>query len=263
MYSKNDYRYYLEHQLMMSDDYLAHYGVMGMKWGVRNDNRIAKLSSRHAKNDAKISKYQAKLNTVSAQKRAAKASKFKAKQSKYDRKAAKARARLAKGKNISTKQMKRIMKAEKYAAKTAQYSYKNDKLQAKINRLTYKNVKLDKKISKLNKPSRAGARAYQRGLNHLDTVKVRSLYEARTSTNANRSSKAAKKYSDSVTNIAKTTKDAKNRGYNVTTRDTQRWVNPAETAAYAVATAALPVHYTNVKHAPGTKYVVKKPKKKR
>ena len=32
MYSKNDYRYYLENQLMHSDDYLAHYGVKGMKW---------------------------------------------------------------------------------------------------------------------------------------------------------------------------------------------------------------------------------------
>lgn len=32
MYSKNDYRYYLEHRLAESDDYLAHYGVKGMKW---------------------------------------------------------------------------------------------------------------------------------------------------------------------------------------------------------------------------------------
>ena len=32
MYSKNDYRYYLEHRLSESDDYLAHYGVKGMKW---------------------------------------------------------------------------------------------------------------------------------------------------------------------------------------------------------------------------------------
>lgn len=32
MYSRNDYRYYLENQLFTSDDYLAHYGVKGMKW---------------------------------------------------------------------------------------------------------------------------------------------------------------------------------------------------------------------------------------
>lgn len=32
MYSDNDYRYYLERQLMESNDFLAHYGVKGMKW---------------------------------------------------------------------------------------------------------------------------------------------------------------------------------------------------------------------------------------
>lgn len=32
MYSKNDYLYYLENQLEHSDDYLAHYGIKGMKW---------------------------------------------------------------------------------------------------------------------------------------------------------------------------------------------------------------------------------------
>ena len=31
MYSKNDYRYYLEHR-MSEENYLAHYGVPGMKW---------------------------------------------------------------------------------------------------------------------------------------------------------------------------------------------------------------------------------------
>lgn len=35
MYSKNDYRYYLENQLAHSDDFLAHYGVRGMKWRKR------------------------------------------------------------------------------------------------------------------------------------------------------------------------------------------------------------------------------------
>lgn len=34
MYSKNDYRYYLEHR-MREENYLAHYGVKGMKWNKR------------------------------------------------------------------------------------------------------------------------------------------------------------------------------------------------------------------------------------
>ncbi len=32
MYNRNDYRYYLERRLYESDDFLAHYGVKGMKW---------------------------------------------------------------------------------------------------------------------------------------------------------------------------------------------------------------------------------------
>lgn len=42
MYSRNDYRYYLENHLMHSDDYLAHYGVKGMKWKKRRTLRTLK-----------------------------------------------------------------------------------------------------------------------------------------------------------------------------------------------------------------------------
>lgn len=44
MYSKNDYRYYLEHRLSNSDDYLAHYGVKGMKW----KKHLKKVLSKYA-----------------------------------------------------------------------------------------------------------------------------------------------------------------------------------------------------------------------
>lgn len=37
MYSKNDYRYYLEHR-MAEENYLAHYGVKGMKWKHRKND---------------------------------------------------------------------------------------------------------------------------------------------------------------------------------------------------------------------------------
>lgn len=50
MYSKNDYRYYLENQLIHSDDYLAHYGVKGMKWKnhkkVTLENRVDPYTGR-------------------------------------------------------------------------------------------------------------------------------------------------------------------------------------------------------------------------
>lgn len=60
MYSKNDYRYYLEHRLAESDDYLAHYGVKGMKWKkhlkramVPNDLTFEKKAYKWGDNTAK------------------------------------------------------------------------------------------------------------------------------------------------------------------------------------------------------------------
>lgn len=45
MYSKNDYRYYLENQLAHSDDFLAHYGVKGMKW--KNHKKTSNIEVNH------------------------------------------------------------------------------------------------------------------------------------------------------------------------------------------------------------------------
>ncbi len=46
MYSKNDYRNYLEHRLMESDDYFAHFGIPGMKW--RKHKKKAELAEADA-----------------------------------------------------------------------------------------------------------------------------------------------------------------------------------------------------------------------
>lgn len=48
MYSKNDYRYYLEHRLAESDDYLAHYGIKGMKWKKRLKRGINTIKNEAA-----------------------------------------------------------------------------------------------------------------------------------------------------------------------------------------------------------------------
>ena len=200
MYSRNDYRYYLEHQLMISDDYLAHYGVMGMKWGVRKDS-YTRLSDRRASNSAKIEKYQQKLNTVGAKNRAAKAAKFKAKQDKYDRKAAKARKRLAQGKNISTKQLKRIAKAEKYRAKTAKYSAKNDKYQAKIAKYEKQNTRIDKKINRMTKRDLRYQKSEMRRLDTREN-RVASAYEKKASKYSERgNTKASRRYSIMAKNV--------------------------------------------------------------
>lgn len=276
MYSRNDYRYYLQRQLMASDDYLAHYGVLGMRWGVRNDNRISKLSSKHTKNDTKISKYQSKLNTVGAKKRDARAAKYKVKQARYDRAAARAKSRLARGKKLSRSQTKKIIRAEQLRARAAKNSRYNDNLRAKIARLEAKNTKLDKKISKLSKPSRAGARAYKKALNNLDKKMVRDLYTTKTSQNSDRVAKAKARRKSSQAEVKATIKDAQRRGYEVSSKTTVRnaapyrqaaasaLLGPAVGAGYAMARNSYDKkNYGTTSYMEGTKYSVKKPKKKR
>ena len=256
MYSRNDYRYYLERQLLVSDDYLAHYGVMGMKWGVRHDERRAALVSKRNANTAKISNYQNKLNTVGAQKRAAKAAKYQHKVDKLQRKASKAQQRLAKGKNLSKGDMKKLTKYESYKAKVAKNSVKNDKYQMKISHLQAKNAKLDKKIAKMDKPSRMGAFAYQTGLNSLDSGRAKNLYKSKNNLTQKGRDKATKLYNEHNTQISDTIKDAKKRGYDLNSRPTSRVVS----STYIPTPYFSYYSYTS---APGTQYTVRRPKKKR
>lgn len=209
MYSKNDYRYYLEHQLLVSDDYLAHYGVLGMKWGVRHDEqRRSSLMSKREKNNTKIVKYQNKLNTVGAQKREARAAKYQHKVDRLQRKASKAQKRLAQGKKVSNRQMKKLVKYETYKAKVAKNSVKNDKYKMKISDLQAKNSKIDKKIGK----------TYQRELNGINK-------EMRKDTNTKSYQNDLKKKS------RQTILDAQQNGYDVIAKDRR---NPKRGTKYKV-----------------------------
>ena len=210
MYSKNDYRYYLEHRLLVSDDYLAHYGVIGMKWGVRHDERRASLVSKRDANIAKIATYQNKLNTVGAQKRAARAAKYQHKVDKLQRKASKAEKRLAKGKNLSKSQMKKLMKYETYKAKVAKNSAKNDKYQMKISQLQAKNAKIDKKIGK----------SYAKDLNKLESQIWNEMYRKHGS------EKEAQKVVNGIAATQKQLYNEASTGYEVTKKGNKYRVKP-------------------------------------
>ena len=54
MYSKNDYRYYLENQLVHSDDFLAHYGVKGMKWKKHKTGSLQDIFDLMGQNSRKL-----------------------------------------------------------------------------------------------------------------------------------------------------------------------------------------------------------------
>lgn len=260
MYSKNDYRYYLQARLAHSDDFLAHYGVLGMKWGVRNDNRIASYREKQSSNQQKINEYTAKLNTVGAKNRAAKAAKYQAKLSKLEKKASKARAKLAKGKAISKGQAKKIAKAEKYRAKIAKNSAKNDKYQSKIAKLEKKNAKLDKKINKMSQPSRKGAKAYKKELNRLDQKTIEKAYQTQVSRKPATKEKLKTEFSDYVTERNATIEDATRRGYEVSSKPKMRNVSPATTAALFALSGG---NIYSARRMKGTKYSVKKPTDKK
>ena len=70
MYSKNDYRNYLEHRLAESDDFLMHWGIKGMKWRnkyERRADRYDKSSETLANRTSSSSQYLSKhgINPVS------------------------------------------------------------------------------------------------------------------------------------------------------------------------------------------------------
>ena len=106
MYSKNDYRYYLEHQLFTSGGYLEHYGVTGMHWGIRRyqpystvprksgeggketglAKKKTKIKALQDRNSAKIKSYRKDSNSSWDKKRIAN---LESKNSKFDKKLSK------------------------------------------------------------------------------------------------------------------------------------------------------------------------------
>lgn len=114
MYSKNDYRYYLEHRLAESNDHLAHYGVKGMKWHKRR-------TLQAIQDVGQLTGYKGFLSYVDAEKKTKEASSKRAKKLLMDKVGESAKKSAEKTKMIRKKEPQ-IKAASRLLAAEAAYT---------------------------------------------------------------------------------------------------------------------------------------------
>lgn len=127
---------------------LYHYGVLGMKWGVRKDPR----SSRRSISDEDLSSRINKLDTKTG-KLDTKARKYSAKAAKYNRKANKAK-RIAANPIIGRTDFREAANytALRFEGKGLKYTHKSEKLNTKASKLRQERIKLGKeRVDRLKK----------------------------------------------------------------------------------------------------------------
>lgn len=134
--------------------YLAHYGVVGMKWGVRHDKEKAlgkglkAISGQQTKADkyrSKAAGIDAKIATSSSMARARK------RKLKYEAKAAKYYKKSNRLVSSDSARAKNLQKAHVFEQKSKGLGSREMKLTAKSNQLKYKAAKIDRKSAKLGK----------------------------------------------------------------------------------------------------------------
>lgn len=117
--------------ILTSNGELYHYGIPGMKWGVRKSR--ANLVKRAGKAATKVNKYVEKKNKLEreADQYAIKSNKVKQGNAKYDKRLAKATAKKAK---FDLKVQKQLNKRRPDQDKIAKYMTKSAKYDKKINK---------------------------------------------------------------------------------------------------------------------------------